>query len=328
MTSQFYHNKYAIDLNDLILDELHSAIRNFLEASLNIFGSSTKEKLNFKCHLFNLNQGDIEGFHTMKGNENGFSQLFAKGIELFDILLSVNIVDQNYSSHIKLVVILDHMRRLIYEANCSSEKVMKVPRPLPVTFSEKGCYDALDQYGKFPGIINLLKRFNWVTVSTINHDETISFHVKENLNEYIPGSRLSNEKYDSLREDFVIALRVLLKKLTELYNTSTKIQRLVTEICHYDDRILAKLVEIDNNNPQFILWKNHLGFVMDPKSEEKSYKKLTTLQTNYENFVSNYGGLLGGRVTEKKELNKSKRQRSTKSSKSSKKNKSIYEGMV
>lgn len=95
-----------------------------------------------------------------------------------------------------------------------------------------------------------------------------------------------------MREDFVIALRVLLKKLTEIYNTATKIQKMVTEICDYDERVLAKLVETESNNPHFILWKNYLGFRIE-KSEVNSYKKLSLLQTNYEHFISNYGMLLG-----------------------------------
>lgn len=292
----------VINLNNIILEEVQSSIQDFLKKSLTTIQKNSGYNNVYFTLLFStyrskyINQNFVYKFPTIK-SDNIFHKFFTSIKELFDTVLSINIMDKNYQDHLKLITLLNYIRRLIYENkydylgssdeisrdefinNKSSENdvqgrcnYINISRRIPCSLKKDKYSNIIKNYGSYFGIINLLEKLEWIIV---DHNNDIYFSINKKVREKI-----------NCDEQFVLSLEKMLHKLEGIYNSISKIENLIIEMFSFNDAKLAELLGTETNNRYFIMWKICLGFNKYRKVNE--LKKIDLLRSNYEDFISNY----------------------------------------
>lgn len=244
-------DKSISNLSGIILDELQTCIKNFLECSL-----PTIMKRNDNKYSKIL-------FESYGKCDNVFN-ILVKSIEnLFKLIHCINIMDNNYIQHIELVLLLNYIKRLIYEKVSNNKHIISIPLKLPNNLSSK-YYSSIENYGSYFGIINLFEKMEWITMC--NSESGMRFDISE-CNRYM-----------------IEPLKILLQKLGEVYNSISDTEHLVINLFNFNDKKLMDILKTDNNR-SFILWKKYLGL---DKSNNGKHKNMDVLKLNYSEFMSTY----------------------------------------
>ena len=206
-------DKSIINLNNILIDELRLCIKEFTKYFYN-------RNMNSKIYLRFL-------FHK----SNIFNKLMKSMEGLLNMMLSINIMDDNYKEHIELIILLDYIKRLIYERKEKHNCKMIIPSKLPQCLDDKR-YSSLDNYGLCYGIVNLLERSGWII---IYNDDDMYFYLTDDFTEN-PTENIG----------YLESLGKLLQKLSEVYNSISKVETLLVQLFSLDELKLAELLKRRN----------------------------------------------------------------------------------
>jgi hypothetical protein len=262
-------DKSIISLNNIVLDELQLCIKEFLKSSLPMVRDRyIKANACFRI-LFAIgkskyiNHKFVREFPTVE-SDNIFCTLYCAIRDLFDMVLGTNVMDSNYGKHIKLVLQLNYIRRLIYESpvtNGSQGSVkIVVPSILPSSITGGTKYRSIENYGSCHGIANLLEKLGWVAIN--QHEGYTRFDIRYNN----------------------CPLRDLLGKLDTVYNSISKVEGSLMQLITINDQKLSEILGTEQDNGVFIAWKGCLRFNGNQISEEE---KIDILRSNYDEFRAN-----------------------------------------
>lgn len=273
MSYKIHSDKSIINLNNILIDDIQLCIKNFILDSL------SRYKNNYDIYfrlLFSgyINYNKFSKFSQFSHkfsikDENIFGKFLNKIEELFEMIISVNIMNEDHHQHIKLILLLNYIKRLIYENRNIHDSVININMPLSLPEILGSSYryrihKLIENYGSGYGIINLLGKLNWINIK--DNSGNISFEINENLN-------------------LVKSLETLISKLGEIYNNISKIERFLIELFSFSDVKLIELLETDIDNKNFILWKKYLNF-QNSSIEMAEVTKIDILESNYEYFLS------------------------------------------
>lgn len=266
-----------INFNNLILEEVQSYIKDFLKNSLYVIQKkSLNNNIYFKLLFYNcwskyINLDFVYKFPGIK-SDNIFYRLYICFIELFDMMLKINITEDD-SDHLKLIILLNYIRRLIYEKKSTGYQTVDIVLKMPCSLKKEENKISLKKYGSCNGIINLLEKLEWII---IDNKDGIQFKIDKSITEKI-----------NCDKGFIISLEKLLFKLNEIYNNVIKLEDLLIEIFPLNDYRLADILETSVTSEYLMAWKKCLGFDRWKRVDET--RKMELLRSNYEYFISNYG---------------------------------------
>lgn len=259
-----------ININNILLEEIELCIKDFLKRSLIIVGKNNMNNIYLRL-LFNINeskyinQNFVYNFPKIKSN-NIFYKLLKSIEELFDVVLSINIIDNNYKKHLDLIILINYIKRLIYERRNDNSCEIIIPDKMPCFIKTKRHKNIIKNFELNFGIINLLEKVKWIKIVDKQH-----FDVNEKIN---------------YNKSFVLSLKKLLNKLEDIYDNMCKMEKIIIGMFSLNDIELGELLGIEPNDKYFIKWKECLGLNNYKKINE--IKSMDLLRSNYEQYILYY----------------------------------------